>query len=68
MFLTREQLLELTGYRQPGRQVAWLRKNGIEHYVRADGRPAVPAAAIAPEPVGGQGRVEPNFDAIPARH
>ncbi|HEY1724001.1 MAG TPA: DUF4224 domain-containing protein [Steroidobacteraceae bacterium] len=67
MFLTREQLEELTGYRQPARQIGWLRKNGVQHFVRADGHPTVRADSIAPDRPT-RTSIEPNFDALPARH
>lgn len=63
MFLTAEQLVELTGYQKPSAQIKWLRTQGLRHWVRADGRPAVPVAAIdGPEPT--QVRPQPNFAAI----
>lgn len=67
MFLTSEQLEDLTGHKQPAAQIRWLLKNDIEHYVRADGRPRVPnpirknSAATKPVPV-------PRFEALAARH
>lgn len=39
MFLTAAQLEELTGYIQPAAQIRWLRKSGVAHYVRSDGKP-----------------------------
>jgi hypothetical protein len=44
--LTSEQLEQLTGYRQKAAQVRWLQKNGVRHYVRADGHPNVPESAL----------------------
>lgn len=41
MFLTDEQLTDLTGLRRPSAQVRWLTTRGIQHYVRVDGRPRV---------------------------
>lgn len=66
LFLSREQLLDLTGYRQPRAQVEWLQKNGVLHWVRADGRPSVPLSAITDPPVRVTGAAEftPNFDAL----
>lgn len=46
MFLTADQLAGLTGYQKPSAQIRWLRDQGLRHWVRADGRPAVPVAAI----------------------
>lgn len=64
LFLRREEVEELTGYRMPSRQIRWLRKQGIPHWIAADGRPRVPRAAIEgvgrpPEPA-----VEPDFSAL----
>lgn len=67
MFLTADQLEELTGYRQAAAQVRWLQRNGITHYVRADGRPVVPSTAIT----GGaasRGRTGPDLDSVRVRH
>ena len=65
MFLTPEQLETLTGLRQPAAQIRWLRRNGVRHYVRADGRPVVPASALAgqTQPPKAAG---PNFAALRA--
>lgn len=65
MFLTPDQLHELTGYTRKSAQVRWLRKNGVQHYVRADGRPSVPVDALGKPPDAP--RKGPNFDAIRVR-
>lgn len=65
MFLTPDQLHELTGLIQAAAQVRWLRKNGIRHYIRADGRPCVPADAFT-KPDAPLKR-QPNFDAVRVR-
>ena len=41
MFLTANQLKDLTGYRKPALQRRWLAENGYSFDVRADGRPVV---------------------------
>lgn len=46
MFLDDEELAELTGYRQAGKQVAMLRKQGIPFHVNAAGHPKVARAII----------------------
>jgi hypothetical protein len=69
MFLTVEQLKELTGYVQPRAQVQWLRKNGVHHYVRANGHPAVLISAISPAPNPAQSGAQlPDFDAVRIEH
>ena len=39
--LSREEIYELTDYRQPSKQIAWLRKQGVRFMVAADGHPRV---------------------------
>ena len=41
MFLTAEQLRELTGYQQAALHRCWLAENGYSFDVRCDGRPVV---------------------------
>lgn len=48
MFLTREELIELTGYKLGKKQCKWLARNGYKFDVRADGRPAVARALFEP--------------------
>ena len=47
MLLTREQIIELTGYKRPGKQVAALRLMGVKHFVRLDGHPVVDDSALS---------------------
>jgi len=42
------QIINLTGYRKPSKQIEWLRKNGIPHIVNAAGRPVV-LQGVSPE-------------------
>ena len=41
MFLSREELRQLTGYKRPAEQRRWLSENGYAFEVRGDGRPAL---------------------------
>ena len=41
MFLSKEELEQLTGYKKPTLQLRWLVDNNYRFDVRADGRPAV---------------------------
>ena len=41
MFLTTEQLYQLTGYKKPALQRRWLAGNGYSFDVRRDGKPVV---------------------------
>ncbi len=67
MFLTAEQLVELTGRRRPSAQIRWLQENRWAYAVTADGRPRVAAAEAARQlETGGARRssataVEPDF-------
>jgi len=46
MFLTDQEIFELTGRRQRTKQISWLLKNGIKHFINGIGRPVVPRAII----------------------
>lgn len=66
LFLDAEQLVQLTGYVQKSSQVRWLQRNGIRHFVRADGRAIVPVSSINPtaEQPAPAARIEPNLEAV----
>ena len=44
MFLTADDIQQLTGYKLPGCQRRWLAENGYSFDVRADGKPIVSKA------------------------
>lgn len=67
MFLTAEELVDLTGWKRASRQVAWLRKNGVKHYVRRGGRPCVPLDALAQPATADPARPRPDFSKLTAR-
>ncbi|WP_018949001.1 DUF4224 domain-containing protein [Thioalkalivibrio sp. ALMg11] len=46
MFLSREQVEELTGYRRPSSQIKQLRSQGVHYFVAADGYPRVPVTQV----------------------
>lgn len=46
MFLTDAELVELTAYRQPSKQVAQLRRMGIPFHINAAGHPKVARAVL----------------------
>lgn len=61
IFLTDEEMIKMTGYIQPAKQIAWLQKWGIRHTVNRDGRPSVTQAAVD----GGETpKTKPNFKAL----
>lgn len=64
MFLTDEQLRELTGRQRPAAQIRWLRANGLRHWVRADGHPVVPVSAVEGREQAAPVRSQPNFAAL----
>jgi hypothetical protein len=41
MFLTQEEIKQLTGYKNPSAQMRWLQREGFYFRVAADGRPRV---------------------------
>lgn len=46
MFLTEEELFQLTGFKQKSRQAARLRELGVAFYLSAHGHPAVIRSAV----------------------
>lgn len=48
--LTAPEVVLLTGYRMPAKQIEFLRRNGIPFIVNAAGRPVVPADVLAKRP------------------
>lgn len=46
IFLSEEDVAKLTGRKQKPAQVDWLRLNGIQFYINAEGRAIVPKSAI----------------------
>ena len=68
MFLTAEELVELTGLRRPSTQAKWLRAHRVRHFMNALGRPVVARAWLigeAAEVV--QMPQRPDLRAIPGR-
>lgn len=65
MFLTRNQVVELTGYRRPSKQINQLRSMGLRFFVAADGHPRVPESAINGERK--ENRRGPDFSALEKR-
>jgi hypothetical protein len=70
LFLTDEQLVELTGKRRPSAQAAELNRQGIQHKVRADGSVLVlrelvdQQFGLRPPRKEVRKSVEPNWDAL----
>jgi hypothetical protein len=46
MFLTELEVADLTGYKQPSKQVAMLRQQGIPFHVNAAGHPKIARTAF----------------------
>lgn len=66
MILTQHELVELTGYLQPGKQNEWLRLQGFTFRVAADGRPRVDRSHYLKLMGGGSNesmrtKTQPNF-------
>ena len=67
MFLTADQLRDLTGYKKPALQRRWLADNGFSFEVRSDGRPIVSRSYYENRQLGPQKRqrlVGPNLDGL----
>jgi hypothetical protein len=70
LFLSRDEVQELTGYKRAADQIRWLARARLPHAVNAAGRPVVSKAA-AETMLGSPGnavsaRPEPNWAAIGA--
>ena len=46
MFLTEDEMATLTGRQWKSKQIEWLKRAGVPHWVNAAGRPIVARAAI----------------------
>lgn len=46
MFLSQQQIIELTGYKLGAHQIRWLVKWDIPHFVGASGRPVVKESVL----------------------
>lgn len=69
MFLTTEQLQEMTGYQTYSRMVVWLADNGYSFDVRSDGRPNVLLEQVRERQVArgksGKSKPGPDFSWLP---
>jgi hypothetical protein len=68
LFLTAEELRDLTGYQKPGRQIDWLRAQGFTFRIAADGHPRVDRSHYL-KLMGGMveaqhKKTEPNFGGL----
>lgn len=65
MFLTHEQLVELTEYQRPAHQRRWLDQRGIPYWTGARGRPKVLWSDIEHRSERQPRRGGPNWDNLP---
>ncbi len=66
MFISQDEVAELTGYQQPKRQAKWLADNGYRFALDATGRPKVLREEVENYLIGkvkGRSR-SPNFAAL----
>lgn len=61
MLLSADELIQLTGYKRPGKQVAALRRMGVRHFVQPSGRPVVDDSALSSK---AEPTEQPNWAAI----
>jgi hypothetical protein len=62
LWLTHEELYHMTGRKRPSAQIRLLVRQGVAHYVRADGKPAVAREAVT----GRLDRPGPKWEALRA--
>lgn len=68
MFLTSDDIEELTGYKNHAKQISWLARNGIKFLISGDGKPKVLQSQIELL-IGGTSapsrrKTEPNFERL----
>jgi hypothetical protein len=63
MFLTRSELIELTGYRRPSCMIQQLQSYGLRFFVAADGYPRVARSEVEGNPRKVP-KSKPNFAAL----
>lgn len=70
MFLTDEELYQLTGYKQAGKQCVVLRKQGVAFFTNAAGHPRVVRAVLEggkqPNPAQSMKQWRPTWADTPA--
>lgn len=64
MFLSVEQLAELTGYVRASAQRRWLVQNGIRFWVRADGMNVVPVDQLTVSRTGRRPNWQPDLSLL----
>ncbi len=62
MFLSSDELTELTGYKRPSKQIAWFRQYGIRVFVSRVGHPRILRSDL--ESKDGEPRTKPDLDAL----
>ena len=60
--LSRAELVALTGYKQPSKQITWLRQYGIRVFVSRVGHPRILRSDL--ESKDGEPRTKPDLDAL----
>jgi hypothetical protein len=61
MFLTAEQLIEVTGFRRPSAQVRWLSRAGMKFAIGGDGQIKVLRAELERYMLSGPVKREPHL-------
>ncbi len=62
MLLSAKELVKLTEFKQPSKQIAWLRRYGIRVFVSRTGHPRVLRSDL--ESKGSESRTKPDLDAL----
>ena len=64
LVLSIEELVELTGYKYPSKQISWLKKNGFKHRLNRFKQPKVDRAHyLTKMGIGPSKNAEPDWDA-----
>lgn len=67
MFLTRVELIDLTGYKRPSCMIKQLRSYRLRFFIAADGYPRVPRSEIEGKPKD-RVKSKPDFSALSHLH
>lgn len=63
LWLTKDEVADLTGYSRPTCQMRWLKDNGYRFNVSADGTPRVFTSNFG-QPAQEEKTVQPNFEGL----
>jgi hypothetical protein len=64
LFLSIEDVVELTGFKMKSKQILWLQTSGLRFFVARDGTPRIPLAELTHSSTAIKDDIEPNLDGL----